>query len=372
VSKNLHIITLNIPYPPDYGGMIDTYYRIKSLHDLGIKIHLHSFDYGRPHAEELNSICETVNYYPRKSWVNSITSLPHIVATRRSKLLLENLKKDNYPILFDGLHTTFYLNHPDLSNRKKLVRTHNIEHNYYNSLAKDESNLFKKLYFFLESYKLKIYEKILSSVDNILPISENDQTYFSTKYRNSIILPPFHPFSICESKPGTGDYVIFHGDLSINENVIIADSLISNVFSKTNYKCIIAGKNPPEYLRIKTANFTNIKIVANPAQSEMAQLIKDAHIQVIPATTTNGFKIKLLYSLFAGRHCIVNTKMIQGTHLSQICHIADSSKEIVEKIQILMKKEFTAKMIIERKKILDQYYNNISNASKLVALIFSD
>jgi hypothetical protein len=371
LSKNLHIITLNIPYPPDYGGMIDTFYRIKSLNELGIDIHLHCFEYGRPHSKELESICKTVNYYPRRRWVTPFSSLPHIVSTRRSKLLLENLKKNNYPIIFDGLHTAFYLNHQDLLSRKKLVRSHNIEHNYYRSLAINESDLFKKVYFFLESFKLKKYEKALSSANYILSISENDHNYFNKKYQNSVILPPFHPFSGCETKSGSGDYVIFHGDLSIKENVLIADSLISNVFSKIHYNCVIAGKNPPDYLINKSSAFPNIKIIPNPGVTEMTRLITEAHINVIPSFICNGFKIKLLYSLFTGRHCLVNTKMIEGTHTSEICHIADSNSEITDKIKILMKQEFIDEMITERRKVLDRYYNNVRNASKLAELIFT-
>ena len=92
MNYNLNIITLNIPYPPDYGGMIDTYYRIQSLNDLGIRIHLHCFEYGRPHSEELESICETVRYYPRKTgFLSHISFKPYVVSSRKSDELLNNL-----------------------------------------------------------------------------------------------------------------------------------------------------------------------------------------------------------------------------------------------------------------------------------------
>ena len=131
----LNIITLNIPFPPNYGGMIDTYYRIKTLHRLGVRIHLHCFEYGLAHPPELESICQSVSYYKRKSGlIYQLSLIPYIVITRKSKQLLERLLENNFPILFDGLHSTFYLNHPALASRMKLVRTHNIEHYYYSSL----------------------------------------------------------------------------------------------------------------------------------------------------------------------------------------------------------------------------------------------
>ncbi|HMX05330.1 MAG TPA: hypothetical protein PKE14_11715, partial [Chitinophagales bacterium] len=64
-SKHLHIISFNVPYPPDYGGVIDVFNKIKALHAEGIKIHLHCFEYGRNEAPELNAFCEHVYYYPR-------------------------------------------------------------------------------------------------------------------------------------------------------------------------------------------------------------------------------------------------------------------------------------------------------------------
>jgi hypothetical protein len=228
---HLHIITLNIPYPPDYGGMIDTFYRIKALHALGVKIHLHCFEYGREHSEELESLCESTNYYKRKTGFFSNLSLsPYIVASRRSKTLLENLTKDDYPILFDGLHTTYYINHQALSGRKKLVRLHNIEHLYYKNLAENESKFVKKAYFLLESNRLRRYEKLLNYSDYILAISEGDKNSIDHKYHNVILSAPFHPYTEIKSLSGKGEYIIYHGDLSVQENAAIADSLIINIF----------------------------------------------------------------------------------------------------------------------------------------------
>ena len=124
-----------MPYPPNYGGVIDVYYKIKSLHQLGCEIILHCFDYGRGQQSELEKYCKQIFYYPRhKSIFKFLNSLPYIVSTRNDSELLKNLKQNNYPILFEGLHSCFFLNHNDLQDRFKVVRTHNIEHDYYLSL----------------------------------------------------------------------------------------------------------------------------------------------------------------------------------------------------------------------------------------------
>ncbi len=67
MDKHLHIITHDVPYPADFGGVIDLFYKIKTLHELGIKIHLHCFTGKRTQQEELNKYCVSVKYYPRKT-----------------------------------------------------------------------------------------------------------------------------------------------------------------------------------------------------------------------------------------------------------------------------------------------------------------
>jgi hypothetical protein len=370
MNNHLHIITLNIPYPPDYGGMIDTFYRIRALHNAGIRIHLHCFEYGRQHSTELESLCETTSYYRRESgFLRQLATIPYIVITRKSEKLLNNLTRDDYPILFDGLHSTYYIGHPALAGRRKLVRLHNIEYRYYHTLAENETDILKKIFFLLESARLKRYEKVLLKADHILSISESDQEYFGSKYHNSVYLSPFHPFSGSKSLQGTGEYIIYHGDLSIRENSAMADTLIPEVFSKIPYKCIIAGKDPPEYLRKHASRYDNIKVISNPGNDQMEDLIANAHINLLPALANNGFKLKLLIALYAGRHCVVNPVVGENTPVKQLCHIVNTGGEMAEKVMMLMKEPFTEEIISERKRILSEYFDVERNAKKIIELL---
>jgi hypothetical protein len=370
LNKELNIITLNIPFPPDYGGMIDTYYRIKALHDLGVIIHLHCFEYGRRHSPELESVCETITYYQRKnSILLHLSMVPFIVNSRKSKKLLDILLKNDAPILFDGLHTTYYSKHPSLLNRGKLVRMHNIEHRYYRSLAQNETNLIRKLFFSLESFKLKRYEKILENVKFTLAISESDQIYFNRIYKNSVLVPPAHPFDKVISLPGNGEYILFHGDLSVSENNIMASALISGVFSTLPFKCIIAGKNPPAALISKSSDYRNIRVIANPDMDEMQKLLLNAHINIVLAKNPHGFKLKLLTALYSGRHCIANKVITDNNSLASLCYNADTDEELINMIGLLMKKPFTAKHISEREKILAENYSNSRNMAGIIELI---
>ena len=139
MDKHLHIVCLEIPYPADYGGVIDIFYTIKALHKIGVAIHLHCFTKGRAAQSELLKYCSTVNYYPRKTGLSAVTfKLPYIVNSRKSDALIANLKKDNYPVLLEGVHCSYYLHTGELNNRKLMLRLHNTEFEYYKQLAKNE------------------------------------------------------------------------------------------------------------------------------------------------------------------------------------------------------------------------------------------
>src|SRR5690606_3785580 len=134
---HLHIISFDVPYPANYGGVIDVFFKVKALVSLGVKVHLHCFEYGRKPSAELEELCEEVYYYHRKTTRGYLfRRRPFIVVTRSSEELMQRLLKDDHPILFEGLHTCFYLADERLVDRFKIVRTHNIEHDYYRNLAK--------------------------------------------------------------------------------------------------------------------------------------------------------------------------------------------------------------------------------------------
>ena len=130
-TTHVHIVCLDVPYPADYGGVYDLFYKIKALYQLGVKIHLHCFEYGRGRQPELDLYCHEVQYYEREKLTTGIPlRLPYIVTSRINPLLIKNLLKDHYPILLEGVHCTYYLYHGELNGRKVLVRLHNVEFEY--------------------------------------------------------------------------------------------------------------------------------------------------------------------------------------------------------------------------------------------------
>ncbi len=368
----LHLISFDIPEPPDYGGVIDVFYKIKVLAALGVKIHLHCFEYGRAKSAVLETICASVQYYPRKKWWQSIPiKTPHIVSSRYSKKLLENLQKDDFPILFEGLHTCAILGHSSLKNRLKLVRTHNIEHEYYWYLHIPEKSKWRQYYFLREAHLLSKFEEELKHANHILAISPNDTQSIQQRLPHNLVhyLPAFHPNQQVDIQLGKGNYLLYHGNLSVNENQGVMAYLIKAIATHIDYPIIIAGKNPPADLVEEAKKYAHIQVIANPSHSEMEDLIREAHIHFLPTFQATGIKLKLLQSLYKGRFCLVNIPMVDNTGLGGLCYIAETVYDFIDHIKNLCEVEFTSEMKEQRIQVLNKLFDNRENAQKIIKLV---
>ena len=372
-KKYLHVISFDIPYPPNYGGVIDVYYKLKALKEAGIKIHLHCFEYSRNKSAKLNDYCESVTYYKRNIYkTNLFGKTPYIVASRSSEDLINNLLKDDFPILFEGLHSCYFLSDKRLKKRKKIVRMHNIEHNYYNSLANVEKKLFKRYYFFNEAAKLKRYENILNHANGIAAISKNDAIYLAGKYKNVSVISAFHPHESVQIKEGLGNYALYHGTLSVGENNQAAIYLVNEVFNDLNIPLIIAGNNASLELRQTIIKNRNVKLRNKINNRKIDELIENAQVNILPTFQATGIKLKLLAALYKGRHCIVNTPMIENTGLENLCLVKNATDELKSEIKRVFTIPFSKEAVIEREKILlSNGFTNKNNTHKLIELLFS-
>ena len=367
---HLHVIAFDVPYPANYGGVIDVFYRVKALSEAGVKVHLHCFEYGRGEQEILNR-CHEVKYYKRDtSFVKQLSLTPFIVNSRRSEELVKDLLKDDFPILCEGLHTTSVLLDKRLKNRKIYVRAHNVEHDYYHALGESESCGWKRFFYYAEAWKLKRYEPILKNAAGVFAISQKDLEYFETKCNKNVTLVPGFSAadSVC-SETGRGDFVLYHGNLSVKENENAAKWLIENVFGELGFHCIIAGLNPGEKLKKLAEKHSNVTLVANPDDAEMIDLLRQAQVNILVTNQPTGLKLKLLNALYNGRFCLVNSDMVKGTSLENLCVVADEPEQMIAEINRLMEEDFTEDDIEERDAQMRQLYDNVANAQKIIETI---
>jgi len=374
LSNHIHIVAFDNPYPPRYGGVIDIWYKISVLHDAGMMIHLHYFSYGKKKEEEdiLRQYCATVQAYPRKTgWRSQLSIIPYIVYSRKSDALIQDLCRDDHPILFEGLHTCYYLDDPRLKGRRLLYRESNIEHDYYRHLAKAERNPLKKVFFLCESRKLRHYEQVLENSSVMLTVSLADTEYLQRQFpsKQVIRIPSFHKDDEVISVPGKGDFVLYQGNLSVAENTAAVSFLIRKVWNESMPPLVIAGKNPSKSLVRLAKTCQRIRLIANPDDATMSGLLRDAHINLMVTFQPTGLKLKLLNALFNGRFCLVNEAMLAGTGLTSLCSVAATPEQFREEIGRLFTCTFTEEEIEKRRDILSKIYSNRENGKLLLQCI---
>lgn len=370
MNAKLHIVSFDVPFPANYGGVIDVFFKIKALHELGVDITLHCFHYGRGKSPELEKYCTSVHYYPRStSAFQLFSSEPFIATSRRSNELLRVLAQSDAPILFEGLHCCAYVAHPLLKDKRKLVRTHNIEHDYYRALGRVEKKWSKRQYFNREAGKLEKFESVLNHAQHILAISPADAAQLSGRYKNVHQVMAFHPNEEVNIREGKGNFAFYHGNLEVGENNEAALFLVNEVFKDFDYPLVIAGNNPSSELVNACARLNNVTLRPNISTSEIDELISTAHVNILPTFQATGIKLKLLAALMRGRHCIVNSPMVANTGLEAGCRIREDAAGMREELKMISDAVFSHADIEKRKLILDDRFSNRRNAEKILKLL---
>lgn len=338
MQKFIHIISFDVPFPANYGGVIDVFYRLQQWKELGYKIILHCYEYGRGKPQELEKYCEKIYYYKREKKLLDFFSLkPFIIQTRKNKTLIKRLSQDNFPIWIEGLHCSWILDYFNKKDRKLLVRTHGIEHNYYLELSKCTTNLVKKIYYISESYKLKKYEPILKKASALYAIQDLDVSYFKKINSETYFLPSLPPVKL-EDKIEVdlqNPYILYQGSLDVEENQNAVYWLIKNVLKFFPKKVIIAGKNPPEKMKVLCEKYS-VKLVENPNNETMNNLLSKAKIHILYTEQSTGLKLKLINALQYHGDILLNSTMIEGTDWAKFCNVADTPEEFRKGIERLL------------------------------------
>ena len=367
MGKEMHIVFLDNPLPADYGGAIDMYFKAKALKKLGYSLTLHVFEYGRQRQDSLNELGQVFYYKRKRSFSSFFSLMPFIVKTRQSKKLIIRLLKDSNPVLLEGIHSCFYLDVLKKEGKKVIVRTHNIEHNYYRSLM-NTASLIKRLYYCLEAIKLKSFEKKLKSADFLWTISHKDQSFFYELNNNAHLLPPCFDIDDQIIDAQTKPYVLFHGNLSVEENKQVALDILF-ACKKEKFKVIIAGKNPDNKLKQELSLAPNISLIENPENNVLKKLISNARIQVLISPQATGAKLKLLIGLCGNGYVIANKNILSGTDLDPFCILLEKIEQINELIGKNIYKELNKSELIDRVNFLKSQYNVQQNLMPLLNLL---
>lgn len=361
---DLNVISFDVPYPADYGGVIDVYYKLKALKEEGLAIALHCFYYGRAEQEQLKELCAEVHYYPRRTGLMAqLSATPYIVSSRKDPSLLKQLAKDEAPILFEGLHTTYYLGHHKLKGRKTAVRIHNREEEYYRALFSQSKSIYKKSFYGIESQKLKYFENRLSNSDVLFCLSKAEQEHYSSIHPDVRYLPVFHPYR--KREESTIKHIleqgVYFGNLAVEENIEAVGFLLE-VFDELNYPLKIVGRGATSHLLKKIDECRQAEYLGEISDSDLKRILGESKVCCLPTPQSTGIKLKWVQALHQANEIILNREMLADEHFKAHCYLANSKAEWKDQLEMVFSSELDEDKIRERMKIAVERFDNKKSA----------
>jgi hypothetical protein len=370
VQQKLHIVCFDNPFPPSYGGVIDVFYKIKALHQIGVRITLHCFTSAEHKAStELRAVTEQVHFYPKvRNPIFLLSSWPFATRSRSSHQLAERLLTDDAPILFEGLQSSLLAFDPRLTHRRKFLRLHNLESKYYAGTAASEQNIFKKVLFKSESEKFLKLERHLSIFEKVFTLSLAENKSVAERFGNSVYLPVFHGNESVKHCGEFGEFALYHGDLRLPDNLRAAEFMVKVFKNIPHYNLVIASGSGRGHIEKLIKNIPNISFRSITDDRQLTDLLSDAHINVMISFQESGTKLKLINALYRSRHCLINENIADDSRIRELCSIASDVASFRDHVLELIDTPYLD--FTKRQQTLDTLLNPIRNAESIKQVVW--
>jgi glycosyltransferase involved in cell wall biosynthesis len=378
------ILTHRVPFPQNGGYAIVVCNTIKGLITLKHDVSLVSLD-ARKYSGNVNDtrdeLEEQINYSSYKININ-VSMLDGLVNIFRrksndidryydaefEKLLIRTLRQNDYDIIqLEGLFVTPYLSAIRKHSKAKVVyRSHNIEHQVWQRLAQQKSDLFKKSYLKMLARRIKDYElQQLNKFDAIAVFTTEDKStilsYGTTIpveiFPVGIDLTRYQPdFSKTEFPS-----LFFLGSLDWLPNREGIEWFIDNFHKDLTdgdlrVKFYVAGHNIPE--RFDDYEVMG-KIFIQGEVDDAFEFVNSKAIMIVPLLSGGGMRVKIVEGM-AMQKCIISTSLgAEGINFKNGTNIliANNQEEFYHAIErCIADEEFCRNIGINARKLVEEQH----------------
>ena len=349
------------PYPSKDGESVAVLSMSKGYVENGCQVRLLAMNTSK-HFVHIQGVPEALSHYDSVHSIFHDTSINYIHAflnifqsksfniqrfvSDRFKLKLKSLLQNNEidVVQLESLYMAPYINTiRESSNALIVLRSHNIEYEIWNDLAKVTRNPLKKWYYNISAKRLRSYElKQFDQYDTLIPISETDYNKYQTlNYNGSYCVSPvglntknYQSSSLLISNPIKLGYI---GSLDWKPNIEGINWFFNNSWFKIhgnfpNIEFHLAGRNASQNLK---------KAIPEAVQfhgevENAINFLKKLDIVIVPLFSGSGIRVKILESM-AMRKIVLSTKKgFEGIGIEhgKNAFIFESSDDIIKAIEL--------------------------------------
>lgn len=377
-SNRITIISHEIPYPPNHGGRLDTWNRIKGLSDLGVDVQLIYWitdkkDINSKDREKISEDTKEAIEIIRKRSVKYVNSkypskMPSFFEAYNRSSAFDKVKTFNPDwIMLDGWPG--YLAAKKISkalDRPLIYRSHNVESKYLWKIFKASKGLTKLKIFFNAMNMANAEKEIRETADLVADISEEDLREWDHDERSDkyYILPPIWIPTTIRQNNGSDDNkdidILFVGNLWAPNNIEGLNWYIAKVMpifteiENRKPRIVFAGSNPtPKFIKLCESN--NIECIANPR--EVDSFYKRAKVAINPVLKSSGVNIKMIEMLTSDNFIVATKAATRGLPkgLHKLIHIADNEANFARKLNEALASRHQVDQQERFKEINDQF-----------------
>jgi len=379
------ILTHRVPFPQNGGYAIVVCNTIKGLVALGHEVSLAALNakkYNGSSQEVNDELLDKINYtsYNIDISISVLDSLMNLLGKKSNdidryydpefeKLLVRELRQTDYDVVqFEGLFVTPYL--PAIRKHSKarvVYRSHNIEHQVWQRLAQQKSDLFKKWYLRMLARRVKDYElQQLNKVDAIAVFTAEDKNTILS-YGTSIpveIFPVGIDLTLYKPDFSRTEFpsLFFLGSLDWLPNREGIEWFIDNFHKDLTdgdlrVKFYVAGHNIPD--RFDDYEVMG-KIFIQGEVDDAFEFVNSKSIMIVPLLSGGGMRVKIVEGM-AMQKCIISTSLgAEGINFENGTNIiiANDQEEFYNAIERCITDEEHCRTIgINARKLVEQEHD---------------
>jgi len=382
-------VTYSNPLNSRSGDAVYTLDVLAGLKKLGCFISFLSFNNGEFEESDtlkLYNYCNEVDYvsFKKKSKISLLLSVyPLSIANRRSKKLVRKinhyLRQEAYDyIVINHFKLSYVIRFINKGKHRTVLISHNIETNLARSLFQNTSSYVKRILYYIEYLKVKVFEKrYLNGFDKITAISDLDLLYIKNTFVKSkgYFLPPKVKIRTLPQNNNLLKKVILCGsfmwDPKIENLLRLINAKNFNRIVENDIELLIVGTASEDLVSKVNSNYPGVRMVGYVDDTE--EFYIQSSIAIVPELLGGGFKMKIAEAvsynraIVALRVAITDLQMIDGIHYIG----ADSFEQMIEVILELIHDEARINFITKnaRELFINKYSEEaVNNTLKEVFL----